>query len=189
MKKYYILLFVFVIIIVLSLIILFLTIDYKREQKINDPLYCEKDSDCTFQYTEATCRLCNCPRPINIYNVKEFNCSNSTDFCDMYCPPSTLKCIQNKCTEVITPTDKESCEARGGEWRIWNDYPDAAPECNLPTSDAGKRCSDSSQCESYCQAPEGAEIGAKVVGECYKFMIVPCMQEVRNGVVDAEWCY
>ncbi len=90
---------------------------------------------------------------------------------------------------VIIPTDKESCEARGGEWKIWRDIPDATPECNLPTTDGGKRCTDSSQCESYCQAPKGTDIGAEVVGECYKFKIAICMQEVRNGVADAKWCY
>ena len=91
-------------------------------------------------------------------------------------------------TTAITPTDKGSCEARGGEWKIWRDIPNATPECNLPTSDGGKKCADSSQCESYCQALKGSEIGAKVVGECYRFKIAICMQEVKNGVADAEWC-
>ena len=75
---------------------------------------------------------------------------------------------------------KESCEARGGEWKIWRDIPSASLECNLPTSDGGKKCTDSNQCESYCQAPKGTEIGADVVGECYKFKLTICMQEVKN---------
>lgn len=90
---------------------------------------------------------------------------------------------------VITPTDKESCEARGGVWEIWRDIPNATSECNLPTADGGKKCTDSNQCESYCQAPIGTEIEANVVGECFKFKSTVCMQEVRNGVADAEWCY
>jgi hypothetical protein len=90
---------------------------------------------------------------------------------------------------VIAPTDKESCETRGGKWEIWRDMPEATPECNLPTADGGEECADSSQCESYCQAPRGTEIGVKIVGECYRFEIAVCMQEVNDGVASAEWCH
>ena len=90
---------------------------------------------------------------------------------------------------TTTPTSKESCESLNGVWQIWRDVPNAQPECNLPTSDSEKPCTDSSQCESYCKAPKGSEIGARVEGRCYGFKIAICMQEVKNGVTDAEWCY
>jgi hypothetical protein len=90
---------------------------------------------------------------------------------------------------VITPTDKESCEAHGGKWGMWRNAIDATPECNLPAADAGEKCTDSSQCESYCQVPKDTEIGSKVEGKCYKYKVANCMQEVKNGIANAKWCY
>ena len=89
----------------------------------------------------------------------------------------------------INPTNKESCETLGGVWKVWGDARNPQPECNLPTSDSGKSCTDSSQCESYCEAPKGSAIGAKAEGKCYGFKIAGCMQEVKNGLAAAEWCY
>jgi len=83
---------------------------------------------------------------------------------------------------------KEECEIAGGLWGIWgNQYP-AIAECNPSTSDGGKECSDSSQCQSFCQAKEGAQIGIEDTGMCYGYELAICLQEVRNGVVDNEWC-
>lgn len=103
------------------------------------------------------------------------------------CPETPATCPDDCKRE--TGTDKESCEALGGKWQIWRNIPNASPECNLPTSDAGKPCLDSSECESYCEAPEGAEVGAEVEGRCYGYQIAICMQEVRNGIAKPEWCY
>ena len=50
---------------------------------------------------------------------------------------------------------------------VWRDGPETYPECNMPTLDAGKACSDSSQCESYCQAPKGVKIDTEATGQCY----------------------
>lgn len=67
--------------------------------------------------------------------------------------------------------------------------PDAKAECNYPTNDAGKNCTDSTQCESYCEAPKEAENGEKVVGKCYGFEFAKCIKEARNDTVGPEWCY
>lgn len=93
------------------------------------------------------------------------------------------------CTSNVKIDDKASCEKIGGKWGTWSDHPDAVSKCNLPTSDAGKICTDSDQCQSYCQAEEGTEIGSQVSGKCYGWEKTLCMQEVRDGVVGAEWCY
>ena len=85
-------------------------------------------------------------------------------------------------------SSKESCESIGGEWGVFSNLPNAVQECNLPTLDVGEECTDSSQCESYCQAPEGSEPGSSVSGICYGFKTVTCMQEVRKGLADGEWC-
>ncbi len=83
---------------------------------------------------------------------------------------------------------KEQCEITGGLWGIWSNRSPATASCNPSTSDGGKECSDSSQCQSFCQAKEGAQIGIEATGMCYEYEFAICMQEVRNGAVDAEWC-
>ena len=83
---------------------------------------------------------------------------------------------------------KEQCEIAGGLWGIWGNQLSATASCNPATSDVGKECTDSSQCQSFCQANEGAEINSEEAGKCYGYELTICMQEVRNGVVDAEWC-
>jgi len=83
---------------------------------------------------------------------------------------------------------KEQCEIAGGLWGIWGNQLSATASCNPATSDVGKECTDSSQCQSFCQANEGAEINSEEAGTCYGYELAICMQEVRNGVVDFEWC-
>jgi len=83
---------------------------------------------------------------------------------------------------------KEKCEIAGGLWGIWGNQVPVIELCNPSTSDGGKECSDSSQCQSFCQAKEGAQIGIEGTGLCYGYELAICLQEVRNGVVDPEWC-
>jgi hypothetical protein len=49
-------------------------------------------------------------------------------------------------------------------------------------------CSDSSQCQSFCQAKEDSEINSEDTGMCYGHELAICMQEVVNGIVQPEWC-
>ena len=83
---------------------------------------------------------------------------------------------------------QEQCEIAGGLWGTWGNQLPATALCNSSTSDEGKECSDSSQCQSFCQAKEGAQIGIEDTGMCYGYELAICLQEVRNGVVDPEWC-
>lgn len=64
---------------------------------LEDSLYCEGDNDCTLQ--ETSCGLCDCPDPINNYNVVVLDCSSysSENVCDIVCPNIIPKCINNKC--------------------------------------------------------------------------------------------
>ena len=80
------------------------------------------------------------------------------------------------------------CEISGGLWGIWNNISSATSSCNHPTSDEGISCTDSSQCQSYCQVNDGAEINSDGVGICHGYELAVCMQEVRNGTVQPEWC-
>ncbi len=83
---------------------------------------------------------------------------------------------------------QEQCLLSGGLWGIWSNAVDSSPECNPPTSDQGKECTDSTQCQSFCQAKEGSEINSEDTGMCYGYELAICMQEVRNGLVEPEWC-
>lgn len=86
--------------------------------------------------------------------------------------------------------NREDCLSLRGKWAILgNPLPGTGvPECILPTSDAGEECTDSSQCESWCQAPEGSESGASVVGTCYAWEKDDCSQEVMGGIAQTGVC-
>jgi len=89
---------------------------------------------------------------------------------------------------VESLSEQEQCEIAGGLWGIWGNISNLTNSCNPATSDAGMECSDSSQCQSFCQAKEGAQIGTEDTGMCYGYELAICLQEVRDGVVDPEWC-
>lgn len=84
--------------------------------------------------------------------------------------------------------ENKECEMTGGLWGIWGNAQSAKESCNLSTSDGGMECSDSSQCQSFCQAKEGSEINSESIGMCYGYELAICLQEVQNGVVQNEWC-
>jgi len=84
--------------------------------------------------------------------------------------------------------NQKQCKDIDGLWGIWGNQPSLTASCNPATSDVGKECTDSSQCQSFCQANEGAEINSEEAGTCYGYELAICMQEVRNGVVEFEWC-
>jgi len=89
---------------------------------------------------------------------------------------------------AVPPPTQEPCEAMGGMWGLWSNAVNSAQQCNPPTIDKGAECTDSSQCQSYCQAKENSEIDSIDSGQCYGFEFAICMQEVNNGMVQPEWC-
>lgn len=59
---------------------------------------------------------------------------------------------------------------------------------NLHTSDYGKECTDSSQCESYCQA-QGGKPGMKAKGICFGWTeFTGCIREIKNGIIQEPLC-
>lgn len=52
--------------------------------------------------------------------------------------------------KFTVPRDKAECEAKGGVWKKIGIHP--VEECNLPTTDGGKICSGSNECEGVCLA-------------------------------------
>ena len=82
-----------------------------------------------------------------------------------------------------------SCTARGGEMRqvvrmqTW--------QCVVKFADAGKRCTDASQCEGQCEIAgnSGVAPGARAVGQCQadsnRF---GCRTTVKDGKAEATLC-
>ena len=87
------------------------------------------------------------------------------------------------------PQGQASCEAQGGRWGRIGLSP--REECNLPTSDAGKECLFSSECEGLCVAElsreELAAAAHKAIattGKCSAWrIVVGCMGVVEAGLV------
>jgi len=111
--------------------------------------------------------------------------------CSFEIPFGSLEECQEVCEEIKSK-DKESCEAAGGKWEI-NDI----AVCNLPTSDSGKECADSSQCEGLCiaelseeeynEATQGTIIYTK--GKCSgETNVLGCTPIVNDGKVFGILC-
>ena len=67
----------------------------------------------------------------------------------------------------------------------------ATPACAVPYADAGKACSDKSQCLGMCKASAEAVVGsANATGTCQRDTqdIFGCYNEVNGGVVVAGMC-
>ena len=94
------------------------------------------------------------------------------------------------------PQDKETCEMRGGEWGPIGIFPEE--ECNLPTSDSGKTCSNQDECEGACLADLSQKEEDKIIkqkevierkGKCTSWLInVGCGAHVNNGKIDGILC-
>ncbi|MFC1640794.1 hypothetical protein ACFL2D_01950 [Patescibacteria group bacterium] len=76
--------------------------------------------------------------------------------------------------------DDQACKVRGGEW-VETSSNQRGLGCKVETNDAGKECTDSTQCKSYCEAPVNAEFGAYVTGSCHKYSIYDEKREVFEG--------
>ena len=104
-----------------------------------------------------------------------------------------FRITENK--ESTAPKDKKSCKEQGGVWRKIG--LDTEKSCNLPTSDADKECSNSSECEGSCIAELSKDDLIKVEkgttvhtnGKCSAWkIIVGCHPFVENGKVTGILC-
>lgn len=98
--------------------------------------------------------------------------------------------------KIEIPKDKETCLAKNGKWAKIGPAP--VESCNLPTSDGGKECTDTSECEGTCLAAlsnkeqnlvmrEKKTIQTK--GKCTPWVItVGCQARVQNGKVQGILC-
>lgn len=85
--------------------------------------------------------------------------------------------------------DKSQCEARGGTVQGVGMF--ATPACVIPYPDAGKSCSDKSDCRGMCKANPEADVGTPATGTCQldSHDIFGCYNEVKDGVVVAGMCF
>lgn len=95
---------------------------------------------------------------------------------------------------TTTPADQASCEAQGGIWGPIGLFPKAS--CNLPTSDAGKACTDGADCEAKkCLATvDERDPNLKLgmvweKGACPDYQyVVGCLWTIRQGTLNRV-CY
>ncbi len=94
------------------------------------------------------------------------------------------------------PQDKETCEVQGGEWGRFGLT--IKEQCNLPTSDAGKTCSNQNECEGACIVELSEEEQDRVTkqnevietnGKCTPWLFTyDCNAYVKDGKVDSIIC-
>jgi len=101
-------------------------------------------------------------------------------------------------TVIEFPKTQEECLAKGGKWKAVGIYPNEI--CNLPTTDGGKKCSSSNDCEGSCLAVDlteeqrrslmrGEKVEIEVKGECTSWLRnFGCIGFVEDGKVDRFLC-
>ena len=87
-----------------------------------------------------------------------------------------------------TPTTREVCEERGGIWGKFGLL--EIDQCNLLASDAGKACSDHSDCESVCVSEDSVAPESVESGVCFGRTIVlgTCLNYVEAGIAQGILC-
>ncbi|MCV0412934.1 hypothetical protein [Nitrosarchaeum sp.] len=82
----------------------------------------------------------------------------------------------------IVDSEKFQCLLKGG---IMLQGLSSKPWCNLPTSDAGKECTDLSQCQGYCKPNNESELNNEIIGICSEYMTsVGCFEWIYNGTIE-----
>lgn len=71
-------------------------------------------------------------------------------------------------TKLEVPRNEQACTKAGGHWGPMGLFQNVG--CDIKTSDAGKACSDSSQCQATCLGPNGSLAGERVTGVCSAYV-------------------
>ena len=66
------------------------------------------------------------------------------------------------------PATEAGCKQLDGNWGPLGIS--GTLRCDIKTSDSGKRCTDSRECQGSCLAPEGTEAGVSVFGACSAYV-------------------
>ena len=97
--------------------------------------------------------------------------------------------LERSRAEALAKIDQDQCRAEGGSVQGVGMF--GTPACVKPFPDADKVCSDKSQCQGLCKAPDAAEVGIRSTGTCQKDThdFYGCYNEVKQGAVVAGMCF
>ncbi|MCD9097102.1 hypothetical protein [Luteimonas fraxinea] len=98
------------------------------------------------------------------------------------------KSVERSRSVALAKIDQEQCKAEGGVVRGVGMF--GTPACVKPFQDAGKVCSDKSECRGLCMAPESSIVGSRSTGACQKDThdIYGCYNNIESGAVVAGIC-
>lgn len=86
------------------------------------------------------------------------------------------------------PQTAEECEMKSGAWRLSSGSKPWFYCADAKTTDGGKECTDTAQCQGLCVPTEAASIDGVERGHCSQALAPPeCGEYVSNGHV-AEYC-
>ena len=179
---------------------------FESKNQLNIERYfcvCDISSNaCITRYNITSCAQENYGNPLYCKGLFEGDEVPSCDCNKCSCESSNDGMLRPSCTEKVC-IDKSECEALEGFWvdsnNSWVIIDE--PYCNLPFSDHGKECTDSSQCEGNCEPPqeylarEPGEDGwnvwvtpyrENVTGNCSKFSTGCLSYQIINGTLDLE---
>ncbi|MCC5074067.1 hypothetical protein [Xanthomonas campestris] len=90
-------------------------------------------------------------------------------------------------TSTSTSADAAACTAKGGQMRPVGRM--QTPRCVVPYADAGKTCTDNSDCSGDCLATSIVPTGTATSGTCQRDSDrFGCRQEVVGGMGQAALC-
>ena len=97
--------------------------------------------------------------------------------------------VEHSRAVALAKIDQEQCAAEGGAVRGVGMF--GTPACVKPFPDAGKVCSDKSECQGLCKAPESSIVGSRSTGTCQKDThdFYGCYDKIEQGIVVGGVCF
>jgi hypothetical protein len=98
------------------------------------------------------------------------------------------KSVEHSRAAALAKIDQAQCRAEGGFIRGVGMF--GTPACVKPFPDAGKVCSDKSECQGLCKAPESSVVGSRSTGTCQKDThdVYGCYDKIEQGSVVGGVC-
>ncbi len=97
------------------------------------------------------------------------------------------ECEFDACSTIYT--NQADCENAGGAWGIFGNAPNGPIySCGTLSSDAGKPCSDNSQCNYFCVAPPNSILGSETNGTCSRYSYDCDSYRIQQGTVTSAVC-
>ena len=96
--------------------------------------------------------------------------------------------VERSRVSALAKIDQEQCTSEGGAVRGVGMF--GTPVCVKPFQGAGKDCSDKSECQGLCKAPQNSIVGSRSDGTCQKDThdIYGCYDKIERGIVVGGIC-